>query len=46
VEEDYGHGLALEIARHMVLFLRRSGGQSQFSRNLRLRPLTCNLSAN
>jgi len=34
VEEDYGHGLALEIARHMVLFLRRSGGQSQFSSQL------------
>ncbi len=34
VEEDHGHGLALEIARHMVLFLRRPGGQSQFSSQL------------
>jgi transcriptional regulator GlxA family with amidase domain len=34
VEEDHGHALALEIARHMVLFLRRPGGQSQFSSQL------------
>ena len=31
VEEDYGPRLALEVARHLVLYLRRSGGQSQFS---------------
>jgi transcriptional regulator GlxA family with amidase domain len=34
VEEDHGHRLALEIARRMVLFLRRPGGQSQFSSQL------------
>jgi transcriptional regulator GlxA family with amidase domain len=34
VEEDHGHKLALEIARHMVMFLRRPGGQSQFSSQL------------
>lgn len=34
VEEDHGHALALEIARQMVLFLRRPGGQSQFSSQL------------
>lgn len=34
VEEDHGHMLALEIARRMVLFLRRPGGQSQFSSQL------------
>ena len=34
VEEDHGHALALEVARHMVLFLRRPGGQSQFSSQL------------
>jgi transcriptional regulator GlxA family with amidase domain len=34
VEEDHGHALALEIARHMVLYLRRPGGQSQFSSQL------------
>jgi transcriptional regulator GlxA family with amidase domain len=34
VEEDHGHALALEIARHMVLFLRRPGAHSQFSSQL------------
>ena len=34
VEEDLGRGTAAEIARSMVLFLRRSGGQSQYSRAL------------
>ena len=31
VEEDLGRNAALEIARHLVLFVRRPGGQSQFS---------------
>jgi transcriptional regulator GlxA family with amidase domain len=31
VEEDHGRDAALWIARHLVLFLRRPGGQSQFS---------------
>ncbi|HTU80413.1 MAG TPA: DJ-1/PfpI family protein [Solirubrobacteraceae bacterium] len=31
VEEDLGRELALTIARHLVLFLRRPGNQSQFS---------------
>ena len=31
VEEDYGHDLASAVARLLVLFLRRPGGQSQFS---------------
>ncbi len=34
VEADHGHALALEIARRMVLFMRRGGGQSQFSSQL------------
>ncbi|HUI83698.1 MAG TPA: helix-turn-helix domain-containing protein [Candidatus Binatia bacterium] len=34
VEEDHGHALALEIARRMVLFMRRGSGQSQFSSQL------------
>lgn len=34
VEEDHGHAAALDVARHMVLFLRRAGGQSQFSSQL------------
>ncbi len=31
VEQDYGHALTLMVARNLVVFLKRSGGQSQFS---------------
>ncbi len=31
VEERHGHALAMEVAKRMVLFLRRSGHQAQFS---------------
>jgi transcriptional regulator GlxA family with amidase domain len=31
VEEDHGHALALEVARSLVLFLRRPGTQAQLS---------------
>jgi len=31
VEEDFGHELALEVARDLVMYLKRPGGQSQFS---------------
>jgi len=31
VEEDHGRDLALMVARRLVLFLKRPGGQSQFS---------------
>jgi transcriptional regulator GlxA family with amidase domain len=31
VEEDFGTRRALDIARDLVIFLRRTGGQSQFS---------------
>jgi transcriptional regulator GlxA family with amidase domain len=34
VEEDLDRELALSIARHLVLFLRRPGNQSQFSATL------------
>jgi transcriptional regulator GlxA family with amidase domain len=34
VEEDHGRELALKIARYLVLFLKRSGGQAQFSTQL------------
>ena len=30
VEEDFGHDLAVKIARHMVFYLNRPGFQSQF----------------
>ena len=31
VEADHGHALALSVARELVMFLRRPGGQKQFS---------------
>lgn len=34
VEEDHGRDLALRVAREMVMFLKRPGGQSQFSAHL------------
>ena len=36
VEEDHGVRLALQVARQLVLYLRRPGGQSQFSAALAL----------
>jgi transcriptional regulator GlxA family with amidase domain len=36
VEEDHGSTLALQVARNLVLYLRRPGGQSQFSAALSL----------
>ena len=35
VEQDLGHSAALALARHLVLFLKRPGGQSQLSVELR-----------
>ncbi|MFI5893848.1 GlxA family transcriptional regulator [Actinoplanes sp. NPDC051513] len=37
VEEDHGAGLAREVARHLVVFLARPAGQSQFSARLSVR---------
>ncbi|GAA5443756.1 HTH-type transcriptional regulator CdhR [Microbulbifer sp. NBRC 101763] len=34
VEEDHGRSLALSIARMMVLYLKRDGGQQQYSTHL------------
>jgi transcriptional regulator GlxA family with amidase domain len=34
VEEDHGRDIALIVARYMVVFLKRPGGQSQFSAHL------------
>jgi transcriptional regulator GlxA family with amidase domain len=36
VEDDLGQGLALEVAQHLVVFLKRPGGQAQFSATLSL----------
>jgi transcriptional regulator GlxA family with amidase domain len=34
VEEDFGRAIALKVARELVMFLKRPGGQSQFSAHL------------
>lgn len=34
VEDDHGFTLARDVAQELVMFLRRPGGQSQFSRHL------------
>ena len=34
VEEDHGFALARDVAQDLVMYLRRPGGQSQFSRHL------------
>ena len=31
IEDDFGHQAAIETARQLVMFIKRSGGQSQFS---------------
>ncbi len=35
IEEDYGPGVALAVARDLVVYLKRSGGQAQYSEPLR-----------
>lgn len=35
VEEDFGRRMALTVARRLVMFLKRPGGQAQFSTQLR-----------
>ena len=35
VEQDHGHRVAMAVAKRLVLFLRRSGNQAQFSSALR-----------
>jgi transcriptional regulator GlxA family with amidase domain len=34
IEDDHGRDLALTVARRLVVFLKRPGGQSQFSAHL------------
>lgn len=38
VEEDHGRDVARSVAQHLVVFHRRSGGQSQYSALLNLEP--------
>jgi transcriptional regulator GlxA family with amidase domain len=41
VEEDHGASLALEVARNLVVFLRRPGNQAQFSVSLERQSTEC-----
>ena len=34
IEADLGHGVALEVARYLVVFLKRPGSQAQFTAKL------------
>ncbi|MGL4284781.1 MAG: GlxA family transcriptional regulator, partial [Phreatobacter sp.] len=34
IEDDCGHDVAMDVARELVVFLKRPGGQSQFSETL------------
>jgi transcriptional regulator GlxA family with amidase domain len=38
VEHDHGPAVALDVARQLVLYTQRAGGQSQFSAHLTARP--------
>jgi transcriptional regulator GlxA family with amidase domain len=38
VEHDHGPAVALDVARQLVLYTQRAGGQSQFSTHLTARP--------
>lgn len=40
VEDDHEAGVASRIARHLVVFMQRPGGQSQLSVRLRVGPVT------
>jgi transcriptional regulator GlxA family with amidase domain len=45
VEQDLGRTLALAVARHLVMFLKRPGGQAQFSTTLSLQGAEDNFGA-
>lgn len=40
IEDDFGKHLALAVARRLVLYLKRPGGQTQFSTHLRAQMVT------
>ena len=44
VEQDLGHSAALEVARHLIMFLKRPGDQDQFSSSLALQSKSSQLS--
>ena len=43
VEEDLGHAAAIAVARYLVVYLKRPGGQAQFSETLELQTRDENL---
>jgi transcriptional regulator GlxA family with amidase domain len=45
VAQDWGHGLALRVARHLIVSMRREGGQSQYSPYLAVEPEEHSLAA-
>ncbi len=40
IEEDFGKKMALDVAKYLIVYLRRTGGQSQFSPLLELQAET------
>ena len=40
VQDDCGHDIAMQVARQLVIYMKRPGGQSQFSELLRSQTLT------
>jgi transcriptional regulator GlxA family with amidase domain len=40
VQDDCGRGIAMQVARQLVIYIKRPGGQSQFSELLRTQTLT------
>ncbi len=41
IEEDYGHQIALKLARELVIHLKRSGEQDQYSEALQFQIQSC-----
>lgn len=41
VEQDWGQPVAVAVARQLVVYLKRPGGQSQFSEQLRAQSIDC-----
>jgi transcriptional regulator GlxA family with amidase domain len=40
IQEDCGHGIAMQVARQLVIYMKRPGGQSQFSELLKSQTLS------
>lgn len=42
IEEDLGHAMALQVARELVVYMKRAGGQGQYSEPLRQQAIATN----